>query len=303
VTNLVKVKRILNTVIPIVAMIMCCAIVVLVYVRLKGQSQQKPLESYIYLLIPLSEPISFNTDNIVNSFQGQWGYQISCELISDSSVSDQASSQYLMSNGKQNLTVSINNLPLPQSSIEMLTNPIFGLRDDEKLELRNHKANISIQYAYGDKNPNERVIFTGQVLLTLLNLDNAIGYLNVAAQSYRSKGQLINRNILGKKVLQLEDLYLMFVSTQQVDYGTSYWLHTHGLEQFNLPNLEITFQDRDKLGYYQMVLDNMAIYIMENGNIFKSGDTAEIMGDGVNYLITVRKDEEFPTDIVTISRQ
>jgi len=109
--------------------------------------------------------------------------------------------------------------------------------------------------------------------------------------------------MLGKKVLQLEDLYLMFVSTQQVDYGTRYWLHTHGLEQFNLPNLEITFQDRDKLGYYQMVLDNMAIYILENGNILKSGETAEIMGDGVNYLITVRKDEEFPTDIVTISRQ
>lgn len=280
--------------------VICCITAFFVIKSFRKRHQQSSSNSFICLYIPQSESIAFNPVEFIKAFQDKWGIKISCN---QTDVQTALHDAYIISNHAHHIVFSINNQPLPQDFTKLLINPIYALNQKEIVELENHKANVTIQYQSGKSDPNERVLFTSQVLLTFFEQSNAIGCAIVAAQSYKTKDQLLVGNFLQKETLSLEDLFLLLVSIQQVDNEENIWLHTHGLEQFNLPNLEIITQDRENIRYYEMVIGNVAIYMMENENIFKPGDTAELMGDGVIFSISYRTDNEFPTGIVTLSKE
>jgi hypothetical protein len=249
--------------------------------------------SSIDLIIPLSEPFSLDAPALSNSFNSRWGDNISIKK----GDGDQS---YKISCNGQTFSVNVNNQPLQSSMINIITLPVYGLTEDEIAQIKNTRAYININSS-SNKNENNMVLFAGKLLISLLYDHRALGFADYAAQYYIPKRRLEN-SYMSKSNLDLSDLYKLFVSVQEVYDTNGIWMHTHGLEQFGLPNLEISFSNKDELSYYKVVVDSTAIYMLENGNILKPGDVMDI-GDGKVYKISFRKDQDFPTGIITLQRK
>ena len=184
--------------------------------------------------------------------------------------------------------------------VNIITLPIYGLSENEIMQVKNNQAYINIDSS-SKKNANNMVLCAGELLLSLLENDRAFGFVDYASQYYIPKTRLVD-SYLVKSSLDLNDLYRLFVSVQEVYDTNGVWMHTHGLEQFGLPNLEISFSNKDELSYFKMVIDSTAIYMLENGNILKPGDSMDL-GDGNVYKISFRKDQDFPTGIITLQKK
>lgn len=63
------------------------------------------------------------------------------------------------------------------------------------------------------------------------------------------------------------------------------WVHTHGLEQFGAPDIEVHFEDEKQLSYFTELVGNAAMYVATQGPVLKIGDTTEMGGDGIVYRI------------------
>jgi hypothetical protein len=72
-------------------------------------------------------------------------------------------------------------------------------------------------------------------------------------------------------------------------------MHTHGLDQFNVPDLQTRFRDSKQHEYYWELISDASIYTIENGPVLKPGDTAELKGDGVIYeIVSAKIDPDHP---------
>ena len=247
--------------------------------------------SYIHIFIIFPKLFTIDADELSNAYIEQWGHSISVSKVN---------SQYKVTNNSSELTLELQDFPLPSSFIEMLTSPFYRLNEDEAIQVKNHKSSINLQVSRTTENQQEQTLFVAQVLLSVLRKEPPVGLVNVAAQYYHPVRRLEAYN--SKTSLQPEDMYLLFVSVQQVDNEGSYWFHTHGLEQFGVPNFEIEFSNKDDEEYYQSVIESASVYLIARGDIIKSGSTLSIMGDGINFQATLRKDKEFPTGVLTLSR-
>jgi hypothetical protein len=285
-----KGKNVMSLSVLVIIVVTCLFLGLFFYFKLK--STQSVSGSYVYISIPFSSSINLETKEIADSFSKQWGYEISFS---------KSNNGYVISRDKNQLTLELHNERLPKNLVDLLTAPFYGLSEDELQKLRFHKAFISIQGLGQQGNSKEQVLLAAHVMLTLFKEKGAIGFANFAAQSYYPISRF--ESYLDKAVLQPEELYFLFVSVQQVDGQDSYWYHTHGLEQFGVPNIEINFLDKGDADYYQSVIENTSVYLIAKGDIIKSGNTLELMGDGVVFKATLKRDQEFPTGVLTLTRQ
>ena len=258
----------------------------------KRQKNKQP-EFYIHFCIPLSTAIEFDTNQIMKKFREQWGIKIACGENPEWSDSDMKIRKYLLTDGANNLLISVDERPLPSYLSNFSIDSVHNLDADESSSFLDHKAYILIKYVMGDSSAMERVKFSVQSLLTLLQYDSAIGYVNVSGQVYRPK--IMVEPLFERTFLEPIDLFLLCTNTHLVKNDSEHWIHTHGMEQFGLPDIQVKFTENAKASYYRELLNNTAIYCIKNGPVLQVGDTAELAGDGVMYKINaVKKDAEHP---------
>jgi hypothetical protein len=258
-----------------------------------GLNSMNTKSSSINLIIPLSGTFSLDAPAFSKSFYSRWGDTISIKKANG----DQS---YTISCKGQTFSVKINNQPLQSSMVDIITLPVYGLTEAEITQTKNNKASINIDSS-STKDAKRMVSCAGELLLLFLDDTRTLGFTDYAAQYYIPRGRLVN-SYMSKNTLDLNDLYLLFVSVQEVYDTNGVWMHTHGLEQFGLPNLEISFGKMDELSYYKMVIDSTAIYMLENGNILKPGESMDL-GDGNVYRISFREDQDSPNGIITLQRK
>ena len=47
--------------------------------------------------------------------------------------------------------------------------------------------------------------------------------------------------------------------------GSGMWIHTHGMQYFGLPDLEVRFRDEENVNEYHALLANAAAYTINTG--------------------------------------
>ena len=72
-----------------------------------------------------------------------------------------------------------------------------------------------------------------------------------------------------------------------------YWAHSHGMEQFGLPDVECPYHDADRHDYFYQLVGDACLYMIENGPVLSIGDTAELQGDGVIFKVAEGSKEGF----------
>jgi len=276
---------------PIVLAFVILVIIVIVLQRRRGQ-QSLP-DYHIQLCIPFAGPASINVQTIQQQFKQRWKMEVACGQAPQLGSAQDGVTTYLMGNGIHNVRLTVSRNPLPANLVNATIGAAPALTDAEKTAIEKHQGYISLEYLHGPEDPAARVRFAAQTLLTLAQLDGALGYVSVPAMLYRPRIRI--DDFLGRTELNSTDLYLLFVNSHSVDDKGTIWLHTHGLEGFDLPDLQVRFSDGSQQRYYWELLSEASVYMIERGPVFKAGDTAELTGDGVIYEIkSVRPDANHP---------
>lgn len=259
------------------------------WARVDGKD--KPQDYCINLCVTLSDVVQLDSSEVMKSFKDQWGTSIACEENKAWADAKRKLRCYLVTEGTHAVVLKVQGEPLPKNLLDMTAMGTTNLSADQKNALLSHKGCILVEYMLGskDKTGCDRVRFTTQLLITIFKLCPATGYVNLSAQDYRPKEKI--KPFLDLHELEPTVLYLASITEHLTEDGKLTWLHTHGMEQFGVPDLEMKYPDRDKTSYYSDVLRNAALYLIDHGRIMKPGDTAELAGDGVIYRIESPKGE------------
>ena len=83
----------------------------------KRQKNKQP-EFYIHLCIPLSTASEFDTNQIMKEFREQWGIKIACGENPEWSDSDLKIRKYLLTDGANNLVLSVSEQPFAKRIIK-----------------------------------------------------------------------------------------------------------------------------------------------------------------------------------------
>lgn len=270
----------------------------------KKSSAKGQAENYcINLFVPLAEDTGFNPQELMAAFKQMWGIDLVCAQPIGEGTSKWPSGQYMVGNGsdRNNLYLTLTREPLKKEMVELLVKASkAGFSNNEPISesdvnvLKNHKAYFQIEYVHGKLPPKERVAFTAKLLLTLCKKYSACGIVNASAQSYIPTTKIASA-LFGSKDLSTPDIFPLFVNIQMISDGQQIDLHTHGMDQFWLPDIRIPFSDKDRVSYYYDIIRNSAVYMVENGKAMNIGDTAELAGDGKVFKVTeVAEEKDHP---------
>jgi len=269
--------------------------------RTRGPRNQKPGHN-VNLFVLLAEAKDFRPEDLIGAFRETWGIRIWCAHHPRLGPKTATSTPYLVGDGRDKNAVLLtwSSEPLSRARTDLLAMASqAGFADSRGISqadldaLRNHKAHFRVDYGCGPQDSKERMLFTARLLLALCRLQPVCGYVDSSAQAYRPLAHLPD-GILAKTELTVVDLFELFVNVQYVSDKGNIEIHTHGMDQFWLPDVQIICPEKDR-SRDRHVLCNAAIYMIDRGRAMKVGDAYDLAGDGREFRIDgVKPDREHP---------
>ena len=235
----------------------------------------------IEVVIPLRSSAVFDFSKVVEGFDKKWGTKVSTGEDEGSAEFKKGSKVISLTNGKSTVIVTCHSGSLPKGMFKKLTD-LPGIDEAEKFALQDCRGSLLLQSPDMGEHAAERATFAAQVLLYFLEDENALGYSCKSGNFYRQRRWAAS--YFKRKALEPVDLFVLFDSLHFV--SDSRWVHTHGLEQFGLPDIEVRYKDRWKEDYYGDLVANAAVYCIERGPVLVVGNTAEVADNGVVYKVT-----------------
>lgn len=244
----------------------------------KEKDEGMQIDYSIDLCIPLKKPIRVNPKKVMKGFKKRWGVKVAFEQYPKLSIPERGS--YLLTNGKNCLVVSNSTEPLAKEMVELFLSGL-GIRDEERNALTANKGCILLQALDMNDRTLDRAILASQSLFLFLNDTNSLGYASKSGQLYRPVRGL-------KKFSQVSAIgpfELLLVLTTVHSLSELNWMHTHGMDQFGVPDIEIWYDEEEEREYFQGLLGYAATYCIENGPILKVGDTMGNAADGIDFRV------------------
>lgn len=244
---------------------------------------------YINLWIPFSDVINLDIDLIMGAFEKTWSKKIIVGEADDLFGSKKEGiKNYLVLYNDHTIRLKYEKQPIPED-LSKLVLQTPNLNNDSKRKIKHQKSHIMVEYLMGSDDAKERIRISAMVLISLLNINEAIGYVNTSAMVYRPKNDI--SYLLKKDNLDSIDLFQLFIKTELVSMQNKYWMHTHGMEQFDCPDIQILYNDNNT-SYNEKLISNAAIYMINRGAILNPGNSIELNKDGKIWKIESVKANE-----------
>jgi hypothetical protein len=253
---------------------------------------------YVKLYVPLSDDESFNPKDLIRAFKEMWDIEIVCTDEKVIGRESPTSKGYLVGDrlDKSILLLAWDSKPLSKERTDVLIHAsdkgFTGgqiISGSDISSLRNHKSCFELDYIQGPDDPKKRMLFTAKLLLTLSKRYPVCGYADSSAQAYTPLSSYPS-GIFDKRELTITDLFRLFVNVQTISDAKEVEIHTHGMDQFWLPDVQIICREEDVSRDFD-VLRNAAVYMIDMGRALRVGDTSELAGDGRLFKIDAVKPE------------
>jgi hypothetical protein len=260
--------------------------------RHKMSPNQKLPDYHIRFFIPLSEPFTIDGKKIESRFKRKWNMDLNVGEAREWEDPVTKTKKYLLANATPHVMLLSGPEPPLSGSIIDETLKLASKSDAQhEASLRAHKAIITLEYLVGPGNTIQGTMFAASVLLTILEDKRALGFRNVSSQSYQTNKSL--ERFSKSSSLNSEDLFSLLCSFQVVAHDHGYWLHTHGMEQFGAPDIQMLFEDLSAQSSQKAIIAQAALAMIEDGEIMKPGQTFEISGEDAIYDIrSVKADKD-----------
>jgi hypothetical protein len=253
----------------------------------------------VRIVVLFDSAVTMDAKELEGAFERLWMNALVCDsILPQPGQRDDVQRFSLNSEGIES-TLTVVGMPLPADLtrvMEQMTSRSalpFRLDDSQLLALKNHKAHAIVEATVFEvrNNPQKEVDKAWFLMRTVIALQEQIqgfaGYISVAAQVYHPGGWL--RGLLKDREVQKSDLFVLLGNLHFVVNGDN-WVHTHGMEQFGLPDIEARFSDRDQASYFTNLVGDAAMYTVDS-EAMALGNTLELMGDGVIYKVVEAKPE------------
>ncbi|HOF87984.1 MAG TPA: DUF4261 domain-containing protein [Armatimonadota bacterium] len=226
-------------------------------------------------------PLQIDPQRLIADYQALWDESLACAHTGP----PDAPLTYRLSTGEQTLWLTLLDEPLPPGDSAMLGATSPRLRDADHDALGAHTASAVLHYRQLRNACPAQGTFVVKALHALLRDPDVLGYVATSALRYVSRAA-VDGVCAEHDPLSPVALYLLFVNTMREETADGRrWLHTHGLEQFGLPELHLFPDDGDDADDAEIILANTAIYSLTNGPVLQPGQTAELAGDGALFDI------------------
>ena len=244
----------------------------------------------INIILLLREAVEPDIAGLTAALATQWEPTLRCE--EDPSLADPAHHARCLriSGDAGSLLLTLSATPLPAPVIELFAGSA-SLDAEQEAGLRAHRGTAVIHLVQSAGGAVARARLAAQVLLTLMKWDSALGYAIVAAQQYWPRD--VVEEFAARRSRTSFELFLLLAGAHRMQLSDGrYWYHTHGMEQFGLPDIETKYADGAQHDYYRAVGGNCALSGIDSGIALKRGRAAAMNIDGVAYAVApVRKDE------------
>ncbi|OGF67154.1 MAG: hypothetical protein A2Y62_08920 [Candidatus Fischerbacteria bacterium RBG_13_37_8] len=249
---------------------------------------------FIKFLLPLNKITEFDTETFGEAYNKRWNETIVCEYILTKKIESAQIHELFVSNKlNSNLLIRMSLDPIDKELCLRLMLSALHLNEKEASKLLKHHGYMEIEYITAVDNIRQRVDFVCKLLLSLLKYTRAPGYMNKSALVYRPASWL--KPFHKRKMLSDADLFLLSTTVHLKEKAALYTAHTHGMEQFNLPDILIKYIDYRKTSYYLDAIHNMALYGINKRVTLGPGDTTELCSDGTLFdVLFVEKDPFHP---------
>ncbi|OPZ80963.1 MAG: hypothetical protein BWY76_03186 [bacterium ADurb.Bin429] len=227
-------------------------------------------------------PLEIDPERLMADYQMLWDETLTC---APQKAPPGAPPTYRLSNGEYVLWLTLLDEPLPPGDSAMLDATSPRLTAADRDALASHTATVVLHYPQSHAICPTRGRFMVMALHTLLRDAAVLGYVPTSALRYVSHAA-VDRVCAEHDPLSPTALFLLNVNTmrEQTADGRR-WLHTHGLEQFGLPELHLFLDDGDDADDAEIILANTAIYCLTNGPVLQPGQIAELDGNGALFDI------------------
>ncbi|HDP96684.1 MAG TPA: DUF4261 domain-containing protein [Euryarchaeota archaeon] len=241
------------------------------------------------ICIPLSESFEdFKIDNFMDRFVKRWGRNLQCLEMPVKNDHRQKIDRYRLSDQKSFVVISRIEQSLPLHFLEKFVSSccesaiVNEVEEHQNKALLGHVHHILLENSVTRENGISQTALIGQTLLSMLEYENVIGHAALSAELYHPKEWAGSH--LRDRQCSPQTLFLLLGNIHSVT-NREQWVHTHGMEQFGLPDIEIVFNDPDKLDYFTELIGNVAISMIGSGKELSNGDTIEYAGSGVFFKI------------------
>lgn len=238
-------------------------------------------ESNINICIPLKKPIAFKTESLMRSHAKQWKRLLAVVEKPEWTDEETQTHAYALSDGACSLLLRVSGDMLPRPLLTIAAASGGTLDAAQRATLSRSRGYLLISNVIGAPLAADRVKFAVQVLLSLLRQREALGYVNVSAQRYYAKARLAP--YLKSTTLPPATLYTLMSGEQML--ADEQTLDVHGMEQFGLPDMEISLAKERQLSYYQAVLSTVALRSIEHNQALKEGVVIQPSNDGTAYKV------------------
>jgi len=276
--------------IPAAIAVAVTLVVIIVAWRLRAPEKPFTGESHIKLCMPLPAPFEIDPQQLARAYQQQWQRSLVCLERLEQGEKQPAIHTYFVSDGKCSLLLSASRDALPDLLINIALATGGQLDARQQGALKHSRGYLLIDQVIGSPIAPERAAFATRVALALLRQSKAVGCVNVSAQHYRPHARLANW--LKLKRLASSDL-ATFLTSVEID-AKDHLLVTHGMEQFALPDMEITITDPNAFSYYQGILTIVTSRCIDHHETLKKGLVIHPLdGDAAFKIIPAPRVQEF----------
>lgn len=247
----------------------------------------------VRIVVLFRSPVSVDIERLQAIYERLWRSALVCSSAPDQTTSTEGVHRYDLNGVGAESTMTVVSMPLPESLVSVLEQMTarsslpFRLDEPQVSALKEHRAHAIIETTVFEvkEKPQKEVDKAWFMMRTVIALqeltEDFIGYVPVAAQVYHPGEWL--QGMLKEREVQRSDLFLLLGNIHFVVNGEN-WVHTHGMEQFGLPDIEARFKDRDKASYFTNLVGDAAMYTVDS-EMITLGNTLELMGDGVIYEV------------------
>jgi hypothetical protein len=221
-------------------------------------------------------PFALDPRQLSADYQALWDEPLTCTVLGSPLASV---TEYYLSNGQAQLWLTVEDAPMSRGDVAMLEVTSPALQAEDREALREHAAMAVLHHRHPQEYNPALSQFKVKVLHALLQDEQAIGYTAVSALRYVPRAELA-RVCAAHDPLAPAALFLLFANLMRetTEDGLP-WLHTHGLEQFGLPELHLIAEPDDDLDACDALLTDTVVYGLTNGPVFHPGQVAELVGD------------------------
>lgn len=240
-------------------------------------------------VLPLKDHLWIDMNEFFDKYRSLWGDVLPFKEAPVPGDIDQRIRRFVVGDAKNRIMLSVVDHPLPESLVSLLSDApkTYALQtmkfdESDKTQLRNHKAHIMIEITTNADNAPIPAQIVAWVTLCFTRFYPITGYAPQSAQAYRTS-EWVNSLITPDK-FDAASLFIMLCNHHMVRNGEN-WIHTHGMEQFGLPDVEVFFDDQNQYPGLLELVSDMSIYMIENGPVMAIGHTTQSRGEDAIYRV------------------